>query len=177
MNEINFNSAFHTLTGNCAVPVADGVVREVHPWRHSKVVQPADGVGQNVGNRHLADRAGDPPDKMLRRLVYVVNRRTVVDQTTEEVEKYRGNLRKAGLWELLAGMSGVPLSSEDSPLAVSTLRGQFADNREWMPTRQPPGGHQRHGGHDRQSAAVQRLRRRHEGSSRCTLGFSARTCC
>jgi CRISPR-associated endonuclease/helicase Cas3 len=71
------------------------------------------------------------PDKMPRRLVYVVNRRTVVDQTTEEVEKYRRNLRAAGLWEPLARMSGVPLRAEDSPLAVSTLRGQFADNREW----------------------------------------------
>ena len=47
-----------------------------------------------------------------RRLVYVVNRRTVVDQTTDEVEKYRANLPK------------------DS-LALSTLRGQFADNRAW----------------------------------------------
>ena len=32
------------------------------------------------------------PDKMPRRLVYVVNRRTVVDQTTDEVEKLRENL-------------------------------------------------------------------------------------
>jgi CRISPR-associated endonuclease/helicase Cas3 len=32
----------------------------------------------------------DHPDKMPRRLVYVVNRRTVVDQTTDEVEKLGG---------------------------------------------------------------------------------------
>ncbi len=51
-----------------------------------------------------------------RRLVYVVNRRTVVDQTTEEVERYRG--------KLLATVGR-------TPLAISTLRGQFADNREW----------------------------------------------
>jgi CRISPR-associated endonuclease/helicase Cas3 len=54
------------------------------------------------------------PGKMPRRLVYVVNRRTVVDQTTEEVEKY-----------LKRKVSGIP------EFAVSTLRGQFADNREW----------------------------------------------
>jgi CRISPR-associated endonuclease/helicase Cas3 len=53
-----------------------------------------------------------------RRLVYVVNRRTVVDQTTNEVERLRGNLSKLKLPGLDA-------------LAVSTLRGQFADNREW----------------------------------------------
>ena len=49
-----------------------------------------------------------------RRLVYVVNRRTVVDQTTFEVEKYKKRLKEQG-----------------RDLAVSTLRGQFADNREW----------------------------------------------
>jgi CRISPR-associated endonuclease/helicase Cas3 len=44
------------------------------------------------------------------RLAYVVNRRTVVDQTTEEVNRYK---------------------SRRPDLAVSTLRGQFADNRDW----------------------------------------------
>jgi CRISPR-associated endonuclease/helicase Cas3 len=52
--------------------------------------------------------------KLPRRLVYVVNRRTVVDQTTDEVEKYKR-----------AKAAGIP------DFAVSTLRGQFADNREW----------------------------------------------
>jgi CRISPR-associated endonuclease/helicase Cas3 len=53
-----------------------------------------------------------------RRLVYVVNRRTVVDQTTNEVERLRDNLSKLKLPGL-------------DVLAISTLRGQFADNREW----------------------------------------------
>jgi CRISPR-associated endonuclease/helicase Cas3 len=57
------------------------------------------------------------PEKVPTRLVYVVNRRTVVDQTTTEVEKLRTNLPK--------------LNSKLSELAISTLRGQFADNREW----------------------------------------------
>lgn len=55
------------------------------------------------------------PDKMPKRLVYVVNRRTVVDQTTEEVEKYQRNRVAAGVREF----------------EVSTLRGQFADNGRW----------------------------------------------
>ncbi len=55
------------------------------------------------------------PHKMPRRLVYVVNRRTVVDQTTDEAEKLRANAERAG----------VP------PPVISTLRGQYADNREW----------------------------------------------
>jgi CRISPR-associated endonuclease/helicase Cas3 len=54
------------------------------------------------------------PKKIRRRLVYVVNRRTVVDQTTNEAMKLRENAPKIGI---------------DS-LAISTLRGQFADNQE-----------------------------------------------
>ena len=50
------------------------------------------------------------------RLVYVVNRRTVVDQTTAEAERLRQK----------CGVLGLP------NLAISTLRGQFADNQEWM---------------------------------------------
>lgn len=60
------------------------------------------------------------PEKMPRRLIYVVNRRTVVDQTTDEVEKLRQNLPK---------IKNLP--DHVRHLAISTLRGQFADNREW----------------------------------------------
>ncbi len=60
------------------------------------------------------------PTLVPRRLVYVVNRRTVVDQSTEEAKKLRDNLPK------------VPeLQAKLRSLAISTLRGQFADNREW----------------------------------------------
>jgi len=48
-----------------------------------------------------------------RRLVYVVDRRAVVDQATAEAEKIK---RNAG----------------DESLRISTLRGQYADNREWL---------------------------------------------
>lgn len=68
-------------------------------------------------------------DKVPRRLVYVVNRRTVVDQTTAEVERLRKRLSEMpDLLESLTKLCAVPT---DMPLALSTLRGQFADNREW----------------------------------------------
>ena len=61
------------------------------------------------------------PTKTARRLVYVVNRRTVVDQTTNEVTKLRDNFPKLPE-NVRRGLEG---------FAISTLRGQFADNREW----------------------------------------------
>ena len=76
------------------------------------------------------------PDRIPRRLVYVVNRRTVVDQTTTEVQKYRKALESdalKGIREALTKLCALHLSDGESsaPLALSTLRGQFADNREW----------------------------------------------
>jgi len=55
--------------------------------------------------------------------VYVVNRRTVVDQTTEEVLKYRQRIEELNADE--------PLKRHLGSFAISTLRGQFTDNREW----------------------------------------------
>lgn len=69
------------------------------------------------------------PDLVPRRLVYVVNRRTVVDQATLEARNLRERLGETnGLVERLKALCAVP---EDTPLAISTLRGQFADNAEW----------------------------------------------
>jgi CRISPR-associated endonuclease/helicase Cas3 len=76
------------------------------------------------------------PEITPRRLVYVVNRRTVVDQTTAEVERLCASLKqKPELSEIrntLILLCALPLPAHDaSPLAISTLRGQFADNGEW----------------------------------------------
>lgn len=78
--------------------------------------------------------------RIPRRLVYVVNRRTVVDQASDEARKLREALRRADspeladLRETLMGLCAiVPKDAKVDfvPLAISTLRGQFADNREW----------------------------------------------
>ncbi len=69
------------------------------------------------------------PNKVPRRLVYVVNRRTVVDQTTEEVKRLRARLGE--MPDELAALNKLCAMPTEMPLALSTLRGQFADNREW----------------------------------------------
>jgi CRISPR-associated endonuclease/helicase Cas3 len=61
-----------------------------------------------------------------RRLVYVVDRRAVVDQATEEAEK----LRKA--LEGDAKHLKESLRLDGSTLPISTLRGAHVDNREWL---------------------------------------------
>ena len=57
-------------------------------------------------------------ENLPRRLIYVVDRRTVVDQASDLAEKLVENWSKNGI-------------SDGDPPAISTLRGQLADNREW----------------------------------------------
>ena len=63
--------------------------------------------------------------KLPRRLVYVVDRRAVVDQATRYAKRLRDNL-PANL------ASGLGLDMDAGGLPISTLRGGFADNREWL---------------------------------------------
>jgi CRISPR-associated endonuclease/helicase Cas3 len=64
--------------------------------------------------------------KLPRRLVYVVDRRAVVDQATAEAE----NLRLA--LEDDAKYLKEPLGLGERSLSISTLRGAHVDNREWL---------------------------------------------
>lgn len=63
-----------------------------------------------------------------RRLVYVVDRRAVVDQATQFARDLRTNLQKSEAGEL-RGALGL---AKDEALPISTLRGQFVDNRDWL---------------------------------------------
>ena len=110
----DFDSAFEILTGKSPFPWQRSLYeRFVNDDFPDSCILPT-GLGKtNVIAVWLIALLNHK--NMPRRLVYVVNRRTVVDQTTTEVENIRDNLRKLS----------------DTQLAISTLRGQYADNREW----------------------------------------------
>jgi CRISPR-associated endonuclease/helicase Cas3 len=79
-------------------------------------------------------QAGPESISLPRRLVWVVNRRVVVDQATREAEELRQRLREARRTELDAVRSALRTLSateNDNLIGISTLRGQFADNAEW----------------------------------------------
>jgi CRISPR-associated endonuclease/helicase Cas3 len=86
----------------------------------------------------LAWQAQNGGVRLPRRLIYVVNRRTVVDQATDTAIRLREELRGAtdeGPLDLVRkALSRLCIDPSDhaSPLAISTLRGELADNREWQ---------------------------------------------
>jgi CRISPR-associated endonuclease/helicase Cas3 len=110
----DFDRDFSTLTGAAPFPWQQRLYRSLVAGQIPSTCALPTGLGKtSVIAVWLLARAVTP--SLPRRLVYVVNRRTVVDQTTFEVERLRSNREAARIGDF----------------AVSTLRGQMADNREW----------------------------------------------
>ena len=135
MTDEEFADAFQKLTGNAPFPWQTALYRRFLEDRPDNIPASCNlptGLGKTMVIAVWLLALATAPGKVPRRLVYVVNRRTVVDQSTREAEKLRGNLAKVPEVErALREMCAIPLEAKDSPLAISTLRGQFADNRAW----------------------------------------------
>jgi len=133
-----FDSCFEALTGNAPFPWQQALFHD----HFLKLRFPArcdipTGLGKTsiialwlIALAHHA-RSGTALG-FPRRLVYVINRRTVVDQATLEAERMREALiREPELRPIAKALESLGSRSSDNPIAISTLRGQFADNAEW----------------------------------------------
>lgn len=122
----DFDTAFEALTGHPPFPWQRRLFGEwLSCGKLPSAVDIPTGLGKTaVMALWLLARAGGAP--LPRRLVYVVDRRAVVDQATEIAETLRENLECAELESVRQGLS------LDGALPVSTLRGRFRDNREWQ---------------------------------------------
>lgn len=76
----------------------------------------------------LAQQMKSGQVSLPRRLVYVVDRRAVVDQATQFAENLRANLQKIEARELRDALG----LGQTEALPISTLRGKFVDNRDWL---------------------------------------------
>jgi len=150
--ETLFRVAFEALTGH---PPFLWHVRLFHTFLEGRIPDKLDGP-TSIGKTQtitiwliaLAVQAMEDRVTLPRRLVNVVNRRAVVDQSTTVAEKIREKLNGSDLpdevvqvREALRSMSvdpgdfgavkGAKFISGDT-VAISTLRGERADNREWQ---------------------------------------------
>ncbi len=128
MPAIDFDDAFNALTGHSPFPWQR---RLFDDWMGIGKLPSAIDIPTGLGKTNvmavwlLARAAGAG---LPRRLAYVVDRRAVVDQATELAGCLRGNLERCERLETVR--QGLGLSGRRLP--ISTLRGQHADNREWM---------------------------------------------
>ena len=123
-----FDDAFEAMTGHECFPWQRRLFDE---WLSIGKIPSALDVPTGLGKTTvmaiwLLARAGGAA--LPRRLVYVVDRRVVVDQATEFAGKLRERLEKQ---ESLVPVRRA-LGLDDRPLPISTLRGRHVDNREWM---------------------------------------------
>ena len=124
-SERRFAAAFAALTGECGpFRWQLRLLRRMLGVNLPKAVDVPTGLGKTAVMAlwliAVAEGAGLP-----RRLVYVVDRRAVVDQATRFAEQLRCNM-PTDLAEKLH------LDQRADGLPISTLRGGFADNRDWL---------------------------------------------
>ncbi len=113
MSTGDFSARFEELTGRRPLSWQRRVYQEWTSTGHiSPVIDLPTGMGKTMVMAIWLIAREDHPDIVPTRLIYVVDRRTVVDQATDIAQELRCRFGK-------------------EKLAISTLRGQLADNREW----------------------------------------------
>lgn len=129
-------------TSGCGYPPYQWQVDLYHEWCQNKFrpIAIPTGLGKTsvmlVWLLALASQAAEAPSSvhLPRRLVYVVDRRTVVDQSTDVAEGLlhwlNANPEHPVTLALQSLSSDTHLHSRQ-PLTISTLRGERADNGDW----------------------------------------------
>ena len=126
MNSFDFVRAFEAMTGHGPFPWQRRLFQRLLAGNLPHAVDIPTGLGKTaVMAIWLLARAAAAP--LPRRLVYVVDRRAVVDQATDFAVRLRETLEVEALAHVRRG-----LGLAGRPLAISTLRGQHVDNREWL---------------------------------------------
>lgn len=127
---MTFEADFNLLTGNPPFPWQRALYERLVENDFPTACDLPTGLGKtSVITLWLLALARNP--QLPRRLVYVVNRRTVVDQATVEAERLRRRLMQPEARHLRAALDALAAVPAAHPLAISTLRGEFADNGAW----------------------------------------------
>jgi CRISPR-associated endonuclease/helicase Cas3 len=134
-----FATIFQSLTRNPPYPWQEALFHSLLSGSFPVNINLPTGSGKTsimaVWLAALAQRASEShrDTHIPRRLVWVVDRRVVVDQATDEAEQMRTRLEDDSsptIQWLRAALSSLS-SDRQSPLGISTLRGEREDNREW----------------------------------------------
>ena len=138
---VDFEKCFKQLTGNDPFDWQDRLFREFVNGDFPNACDIPTGLGKTsvmaiwlIALGYLLRRTDR---KIPLRLVYVVDRRVIVDQATDEAENLLDKLIHAQtdtsspLHSLARTFREASMKGNESLIAISTLRGLKADNREW----------------------------------------------
>ncbi len=141
---MDFDKAFESLTGFLPMRWQERLFKRFVENDIPSLCDIPTGLGKTsvivIWLLALIEQAESGLVRLPRRLVYIVNRRTVVDQATETVEQIRTRLLHpdhtkwhghANTLKTISKILKTLCVTRDVPLAVSTLRGELADNEEW----------------------------------------------
>lgn len=143
MTEITFDRAFEALTDHSPLRWQRRLFNRLYAGKIPHTCDIPTGLGKTsvipIWIIALSKQAEEGNITLPRRLAYIINRRTVVDQATTVVEQVRERLmcpegrdwsiHETSLQSIASSLRD--LTSEPPLLAVSTLRGELADNEEW----------------------------------------------
>lgn len=143
--DIEFDTTFQALTDYTPMEWQRRLFRRLAQLKPPTACDLPTGLGKTsvipIWLIAVASYANVGSFNLPRRLVYIVNRRTVVDQATDLVERIRSRLldpnnpswsKHAQVLEQVANaLRSLSAGLDDLPLAISTLRGELADNEEW----------------------------------------------
>ncbi len=129
-----FQVLFQALTETQPFPWLTEMYERFASGKFPEIVVLPTGLGKTSINVIRLIALLQQPHTIPQRLVYIVNRRTVVDQTTAEAERLCRVLSVPVLSELCsvpASLCALPLPSPNTaPPAIRTLRGQYVANHE-----------------------------------------------
>ena len=143
MTEITFERSFEALTGHTPLRWQRRLFDCLYAGKVPQTCDIPTGLGKTsvipIWLIALSQQADKAKITLPRRLAYIINRRTVVDQATNVVKQIRARLLCPAGRDWVAHEAALRtincslqiLASGPPPLAVSTLRGELADNEEW----------------------------------------------
>ena len=144
MNNPSFRAIFRALTDNEPFPWQEKLFSRLAAGDLPRHCDVPTGLGKTsviaVWLAALGASLLDPErcGRVPRRLAYIVDRRVVVDQATEEVKQLRKRLACAGkdeslavLRPIIAALMQASTVPDDCGIMVSTLRGKLANNPAW----------------------------------------------
>jgi CRISPR-associated endonuclease/helicase Cas3 len=138
MSPIDFESLFRLLTGYDPFPWQVALFEQFRAGEFPRSASLPTGLGKTslivlwilACYAALRDDRRDFP----RRLYFVINRRTVVDEATSFAAQALARIQAAStpeLAEMKNVFRGAAAFDEEKCIGLSTLRGEFADNEEW----------------------------------------------